>query len=103
MAYHLDPSGVVTVDDGAVRALSAQGKSLLAAGITAVEGNFGIGALVKIVRPDGTTVGVGLTNFKAAEVRKIKGMNSAEIEQLLGPCPHQEVVHRDNMVLDDSL
>jgi len=103
LAYHLDPAGTITVDDGAVRALSAKGKSLLAAGITAVEGNFGMGALVKIVSLTGATVGVGLTNFKAAELRKIQGLSSAEIEQVLGPCPHQEVVHRDNMVLDDTL
>jgi len=103
LAYHLDPAGTITVDDGAVRALSAKGKSLLAAGITAVEGNFGMGALVKIVGLTGATVGVGLTNFKAAELRKIQGLSSAEIEQVLGPCPHQEVVHRDNMVLDDTL
>lgn len=103
LAYHLDPAGSIVVDDGAARALTVKGKSLLAAGIAEVEGNFGMGALVRIVRLDGGTLGVGLSNFKAVELRRIKGMSSAKIEEILGPCPHQEVVHRDNMVLDNSL
>ncbi len=103
LAYHLDPAGTLIVDDGAVRALKTKGRSLLAAGISEVDGNFGMGALVKIVSLGGETVGVGLSNFKAAELRKIRGLSSAEIEGVLGPCPHQEVVHRDNMVLDNAL
>jgi glutamate 5-kinase len=103
LAYHLDPAGSIVVDNGAARALTGKGKSLLAAGIAGVEGNFGMGALVRIVRLDGEAVGVGLSNFKAVELRKIQGLSSSEIEKILGPCPHQEVVHRDNMVLDSSL
>lgn len=103
LAYHLDPAGTITVDDGATRALKSKGRSLLAAGLSAVDGNFGMGALVKIVGPDGETIGVGLSNFKASELRKIQGLSSAEIERVLGACPHREVVHRDNMVLDDAL
>lgn len=103
LAYHLDPSGTLVVDQGAAQALLTRGKSLLAAGITKVEGNFGMGALVRIVGSDQQTLGVGLSNFKAAELRKIQGQSSAEIEKILGPCPHQEVVHRDNLVLDSSL
>jgi glutamate 5-kinase len=103
LAYHLDPAGTIVVDEGAARALTAGGKSLLAAGVKNVDGNFGMGALVRIAGLDGATVGVGLTNFKSAELRRIQGLSSAEIEKVLGPCPHQEVVHRDNMVLDSSL
>jgi len=103
LAYHLDPAGTIVVDEGAARALTAKGKSLLAAGVKDVDGNFGVGALVRIAALDGATVGVGLTNFKAAELRRIQGLSSSEIEKVLGPCPHQEVVHRDNMVLDSSL
>lgn len=103
LAYHLDPAGTLIVDDGAVQALKTKGRSLLAAGISDVDGNFGMGALVKIVSLGGETVGVGLSNFKAAELRKIRGLSSAEIEGVLGPCPHREVVHRDNMVLDNAL
>jgi glutamate 5-kinase len=68
-----------------------------------VEGQFGVGALVKIVDPEGATIGVGLTNFKAAELRRIQGLSSAEITALLGVCPHPEVIHRDNLVLDETL
>jgi glutamate 5-kinase len=103
LAYHLDPAGTIVVDDGAARALTGKGRSLLAAGVKDVDGNFGMGALVRIACQDGSTVGVGLTNFKAAELRRIQGLSSADIEKVLGPCPHHEVVHRDNMVLDSSL
>lgn len=103
LAYHLDPSGTIQVDPGAALALTNRGKSLLAAGVTSVEGNFGKGALVRIVSTDGETVGVGLTNFKAVELRRIQGFSSAAIEQVLGSCPHREVVHRDNLVLDSTL
>lgn len=103
LAYHLDPAGVLTVDEGAAQALQTKGKSLLAAGIAQVDGNFGVGALVKIIGPDLATVGVGLSNFKAAELRKIQGRSSQEIEHILGPCPHREVIHRDNLVLDSAL
>lgn len=103
LAYHLDPAGTVVVDEGAVRALQTRGKSLLAAGIVRVESNFGVGALVRIAGENGTSVGVGLTNFKAADLRKIQGLSSTEIENTLGPCPHREVIHRDNMVLESGL
>lgn len=103
LAYNLDPSGVIAVDDGAVRALTQKGRSLLAAGIADIEGNFGVGALVRIASLDGTTIGVGLTNFKASELRRIRGLSSSEIKDVLGACPHQEVVHRDNMVVDRAL
>jgi glutamate 5-kinase len=103
LAYHLDPAGVVQVDAGAAQALRSRGKSLLAAGVVGVEGQFGVGALVKVVDPEGTTIGVGLTNFKAAELRRIQGLSSAEITALLGVCPHPEVIHRDNLVLDETL
>ncbi|NLW82080.1 MAG: glutamate 5-kinase [Desulfovibrionales bacterium] len=103
LAYHLDPVGTIIVDEGAARALTVKGKSLLAAGIIEVEGNFGMGALVRIVSSGGETLGVGLCNFKASELRRIRGLTSVEIEGVLGPCPHQEVVHRDNLVLDNAL
>lgn len=103
LAYHLDPAGTIAVDAGAARALQTGGKSLLAAGVVRVEGNFGVGALVSIVDLDGAPVGVGLTNFKAADLRRIQGLSSVEIEKVLGPCPHSEVVHRDNMVLESAL
>jgi glutamate 5-kinase len=103
LAYHLDPAGVVRVDAGAAEALRRRGKSLLAAGVCEVEGQFGVGALVKVVDPQGRTVGVGLSNFKAAELRRIQGLSSSRIAEVLGGCLHPEVIHRDNFVLDETL
>lgn len=103
LAYHLDPAGSVIIDKGAAKAVQTRGKSLLAAGIVRVNGNFGIGALVRVMDEDGSMLGVGLSNFKATQLRRIQGLSSPEIEAVLGPCPHQEVIHRDNLVLDTTL
>jgi glutamate 5-kinase len=100
MAYNQEADGEIQVDQGAARALRQGGKSLLPAGIASVSGNFGVGALVRIMGPDQTALGVGLTNYKAAELRRIMGRKSSEIAAILGQCPYPEVVHRDNMVLD---
>jgi glutamate 5-kinase len=103
MAYNLDPAGALRVDAGAARALVQSGKSLLPAGISAVEGNFGVGALVRIEGPDGQVLGLGLTNYRASDVRRILGRKSSEIESILGRCLYPEVVHRDNLLLDAAV
>jgi len=103
LAYNNRPEGVLTLDAGAVAALVDRGKSLLPAGITGVEGEFGEGALVRIVTPTGDTLGVGLANYSAEDLGKIKGHKSAEIESVLGACPYPEAVHRDNLLLDAAL
>ncbi|WP_449246372.1 glutamate 5-kinase [Desulfarculus baarsii] len=92
-------TGVVVVDQGAVAPLSAGGKSLLAAGVSAVRGRFGPGAAVKVVGPDGRTIGVGLCNYSSADLEKIKGLRSGEIERSLGHKDFDEVIHRDNLVV----
>ncbi|MGE4299201.1 MAG: glutamate 5-kinase [Desulfovibrionaceae bacterium] len=102
MAYNTEPAGSVTVDEGAVRALAERGKSLLAAGITAVDGNFGRGALIRILTPGGHTLGVGLSNYKAVDLRRIMGRKTADIESLLGYA-YDEAIHRDNLLLDAAL
>jgi glutamate 5-kinase len=103
MAYNLDPAGTIRVDAGAVRALVQAGKSLLPAGITAVEGGFGVGALVRIEDPDGRVLGLGLTNYRASDLKRIMGRKSSEIETLLGHCLYPEAVHRDNLLLDAAV
>lgn len=103
LAYNQDPDGALMVDPGAARALEQEGKSLLPAGIAGVEGHFGIGALVRIVDQDGRSLGVGLTNYKAAEVRRIKGKKTSEIVGIIGQCPYPEVIHRDNLLLNVAL
>jgi glutamate 5-kinase len=89
--------GIIQVDSGAVQALQVRGSSLLAIGITGASGNFNSGDVVRILGPDGSEVGRGLTNFNAQEVVQIKGLRSAQITQQLGRSTYDEVIHRDNM------
>jgi glutamate 5-kinase len=87
------------IDDGASQALS-RGKSLLAAGITAVTGNFDKGDLVAITDPANATIARGLTRYSASDIHLIKGHNSGEIETILGYRDHDEVIHTDDLVVD---
>lgn len=103
LAYHADPVGEIVVDAGAARALTRGGKSLLPAGIVRVDGRFAKGALVRIAGADGAQLGVGLTNYSAADLRKIMGRRTSEMECLLGQAPYPEAVHRDNLLLDAAL
>ncbi len=89
----------VIVDAGAVRALTHQGKSLLPAGVVAVEGNFDRGQTIRIYDPDGQEIARGLTHYSAADLLLIKGLRSAQIAGVLGYDYGPEVVHRDDMVL----
>lgn len=100
LAYHADPAGTITVDAGASQALISGGKSLLPAGISCVEGNFQRGALVRIGTESGSVIGVGLCNYHAAELRKIQGLHSYELAEVLGENVYPEVVHRDNLLMD---
>lgn len=89
--------GVLSVDAGCAEALG-KGASLLAAGITAVEGEFERGALVSLHGPRGERLGQGLVEYSAAECRAILGLKQAEQEARLGYAPRAAVVHRDHMV-----
>jgi glutamate 5-kinase len=89
----------VVVDAGAVNALVHAGRSLLPAGIVAVEGEFDRGQTVRIFAPDGREIARGLTQYRAADVRAIKGLHSAQIAETLGYDYGPEVVHRDDMVI----
>ena len=90
--------GRVRVDAGAVAALG-RGKSLLPAGVVAVEGGFGRGDPVGIVGPDGTLLGRGLVRYTALEARAIAGHRSGEIEVILGYAGRAALIHRDDMVI----
>ena len=103
LAYNNTPAGTVVVDAGAVRALRERGKSLLPAGIRAVEGEFESGALVRIVDEAGADVAVGLSNYAAGDLRRIMGRHSSQIEAVLGGCAYPEAVHRDDLLLDAAL
>ena len=92
-------SGTVVVDDGAVRALG-QGKSLLPAGVVGVEGDFARGDTVMVRDTGGRKLGRGLVAYAAADARSIAGHKSREIEALLGYRGRDEMIHRDDLVLD---
>ncbi len=99
IAYTVQPMGEIELDQGAVRALTDKGRSLLPKGIRAVRGAFDRGDAVRLLAPDGSEVGRGLTNYSAEEVRKIAGLASWEIADRLGYRFYDEVVHRDDLVV----
>jgi len=93
------PQGKLVVDDGARAAVERGGKSLLAGGIVAVEGRFPKGAVVVLCDSRGEEFARGLTNFRSADVEKIKGLRSSQFTKVLGDRPYDEVVHRDNLTV----
>jgi glutamate 5-kinase len=99
IAFSLKPKGILTIDAGARTAVTRRGKSLLASGIVGVQGEFNVGAPVEFQAPGGAAVGVGLVNYGAADIRRIMGLRSQHISQVLGHKPYDEVIHRDNLVI----
>ncbi|MBB6342409.1 glutamate 5-kinase [Pseudomonas fluvialis] len=99
LAGHLQMRGTLTLDAGAVKALTVDGKSLLPVGVRAVEGSFRRGEMVACVGPDGQEVARGLANYAAADAQKIVGLPTDRIEAVLGYIDEPELVHRDNLVL----
>ncbi|WP_417688290.1 glutamate 5-kinase [Roseibium sp.] len=99
---HLVPRGEIHLDAGALKALKS-GKSLLPAGVTAVKGEFSRGDAVKVLGPDGRAIGSGLVAYDHDEARMIIGRNSREIEAIVGYPGRAEMIHRDDLVLDDAI
>jgi glutamate 5-kinase len=94
------PQGRLTVDAGAVQALTLGGKSLLPSGVVKVEGDFAAGAVVAVAgEGDDREFARGLVNFDAAELERIRGAKTREIEPRLGYKSFDEVIHRDNLVV----
>lgn len=98
LAGRLTVKGRILVDDGAAKALRS-GKSLLAAGMTSVEGNFARGEVVDIVASDGAILARGLSEYDSRDAARISGKRSADLADLLGYAPRSAVVHRDHMVM----
>ena len=90
--------GSLVVDAGAAAALGA-GKSLLAAGVVGVEGEFHRGDAIAIEDGDGKVIANGLSEYDAAECRSLMGRQSGEHAEILGYAPRSAVIHRDQMVL----
>ncbi len=91
--------GQLTVDDGAAKAMCHDGRSLLAIGITNVDGDFGKGDIVSVVNQQSIEIARGLINYNSNQVKQIRGCRSDRIEQILGQCPYEEVIHRDNLAI----
>ena len=99
IAFTLRPQGVLHLDAGAATALRDKGRSLLPSGLKLVEGTFGAGDCVRCVAPDGAEVARGLVNYSAAELRRIQGAHTRDIDAILGYKVSDEVIHRDDMVI----
>ena len=97
----LQIGGQILIDAGAIGALK-KGKSLLPAGIRSVSGNFKRGDLVSICGPDSEEIARGLTAYDREDAVQIAGRNSREIEAILGYSGRAELIHRDDLVMNDD-
>jgi len=91
--------GTLLIDDGAKRALTQDGKSLLPSGIVEVVGEFRFGDAVRCVDMAGVEVARGLVRYTATELRRIKGMHTSKIPEVLGRKYQAEAIHRDDLVI----
>ncbi|MDC1312126.1 glutamate 5-kinase [Burkholderiales bacterium] len=101
LSNHLKVRGSITLDEGAIRAISLNHKSLLPIGVIAVEGDFGRGDVVTCTNKDGDIIAYGLINYNSEETHQIKGMSSERIEKTLGYVEDLELISRDNLALED--
>jgi glutamate 5-kinase len=101
IAHGLLPMGKLYLDCGAVEAICQGGKSLLAAGIARLEGDFVASDAVQLCDADGKEIARGIVNYNSSEIQQIKGHHSDSIPALLGYTGAETVVHRDNLVLLD--
>lgn len=99
LADHLRVGGKLVLDDGAVKVLQAEGKSLLPIGVVEVQGQFERGDVVACINAENKEIARGIVNYNSAETQRIKRKASSEIEQILGYVEEVELIHRDNLVL----
>lgn len=97
LAFGSVTHGQIKVDHGAELALLKRGKSLLASGVLAVEGEFDRGTVIGVVDTESREIARGLTNYSSSEIRQIAGHKSGDIEKILGAKDYDEVIHRDNL------
>jgi glutamate 5-kinase len=101
LAYTSRTRGELVIDEGAARALTTRGRSLLPAGIVEVRGRFHIGDAVSCRTSEGEELARGLAAYGSDEVERIKGLGTSEIARVLGYSNGNEVVHRDDLVVLD--
>lgn len=99
LADQLQLRGRLYLDEGAVKVLLEQGKSLLPIGVARVEGEFDRGDVVACLSPQGAEIARGLVNYGAPDARRILRKPSSEIESILGFVEEPELIHRDNLIL----
>ncbi len=99
IADQLQLRGALVLDEGALKALLHEGKSLLPIGVKTVQGEFARGDVVACLNPTGVEVARGLINYASSEARRIIGKPSSDIESLLGFIEEPELIHRSNMIL----
>ncbi|MDX1657411.1 MAG: glutamate 5-kinase [Nitriliruptorales bacterium] len=99
IGFALNPHGTVAIDDGAARAILERGTSLLAVGVTSVDGSFEAGDAVEVVDGTGATIARGLVNYDVSDLRRIAGLTTEQAAEQLGPAYAREVIHRDDLAL----
>jgi glutamate 5-kinase len=102
LAFTTRTRGEIVLDAGAARALVERGRSLLPVGIAEVRGKFGIGDPVACLDQNGVEIARGLSAYAADAVRRIAGLPTRRIDQVLGYSNGDEVIHRDDLVLVDA-
>jgi len=100
IGFTLKPAGQIYIDEGAENALVNEGKSLLPSGITSVTGEFGRGDCVLVCNQNDDPVAKGLSAYDSSEIKLIKGYNSNRVENLIGYRGSDEVIHRDDLVIE---
>lgn len=100
IAHTAKSKGKIRIDEGAVQAVTQSSKSLLVSGISEVIGVFEIGDIVDLIDSHDKTIAKGLVNYSSEEIDQIKGLGSNEIESVLGYKYYDEIIHRNEMVLN---
>ena len=99
MVFSAKTKGNIIIDDGAENAILNKGKSLLAAGIVDLDGDFRTGDIVDVKNKKNRILAKGTAEYSAREISKIKGLKSTEIKKIFGNIYDREIIHRDNMVV----
>jgi glutamate 5-kinase len=103
IAFTKKTKGTIFIDEGAEKALTENGKSLLPSGITSVQGRFSMGDSVVIQGKNKQKIAIGMVNYSSGDLQKIIGAKTSRIEAILGYRHDDEIVHRDNMILEFRL
>lgn len=99
IAHASSPKGALTLDAGATVAITERGTSLLAAGVTAVTGDFAAGDVVNLVSPQNKVIARGLVAFDSDEIPQLLGKSTKELAAKFGAEYDRELVHRDDLTL----